>query len=277
MHNDQMGIAGIMQWFRDKLSETSNDFNWFWYHKYSVYLEDKMSKLYIRYIPKVEGEYRDFKIVESLKKYMQSNLGKNNIIAAPGYMSSYKKVKDFAQEFKDIVPNEEEFIFIGYFKCLNWEKLFGRTTSDIIISKHYNELQKTGKFKKIKIKISNKRDHRKMMFLFKIVADSSFDFESDILDKTNKDKFLSSIIVNAILIGSSNQSYNTYYGGGKGQADKGEADVLMFVSDESASFISETMDIEGTIVFEEICGIGSKSPHEYLKEILNDFLSKSLL
>lgn len=240
-------------------------------------LEDKMSKLYIRYIPKVEGEIKNFKIVESLKKYMQYNLGKNNIIAAPGYMSSYAKVKDFVQEFKDIVPKKEEFIFIGYFKCLNWEKMLGRITSNIIIEEHYNELQKTGKFKKLKIKISNKKDHRKMMFLFEIVANPSFDFKKDILDKKNKDIFLSSIIVNAILIGSSNQSYNTYYGGVKGKADKGEADVLMFVSDESASLIRENMNIEGTVVFEEICGIENKSPHEYLKEILNDFLSKSLL
>ena len=242
-----------------------------------VLSEDKMSKLYIRYIPKVEGENTDFKIVESLKKYMQSNLGKNNIIAAPGYMSSYAKVKDFVKEFKNIVPKKEEFVYIGYFKCLNWEKIFGRRTSNIIISEHYKELQKTGKFKKIKIRISNKKDHRKMIFLFEIVANSSFDFKVDILDKTNKDIFLSSIIVNAILIGSSNQSYNTYYGGGKGKADKGEADVLMFVSDESVNLIRENMDIEGTIVFEEICGIGNKSPHEYLKDILNDFLSKSLL
>ena len=32
-----------------------------------------MSKLYIRYIPKVEGGHKDFKIVKSLKKYMQTN------------------------------------------------------------------------------------------------------------------------------------------------------------------------------------------------------------
>lgn len=29
MHNNKMGMAGIMQWFRDKLSEASKDFNWF--------------------------------------------------------------------------------------------------------------------------------------------------------------------------------------------------------------------------------------------------------
>lgn len=236
-----------------------------------------MSKLYIRYIPKIEGENKDFKIVKSLKKYMQTNIGKNNIIAAPGYLSSYAKVKAFVQEFKDIVPLNEECLYIGYFNCLNWEKTFKKMTSKFIISKHYIELQNTGKFRKLKIKISNKRDHRKMMFLFKILEKPKFDFKNDILDKTNKDVFLSSIVVNAILIGSSNQSYNTYYGGGKGKADKGEADILMFVSDESVGSIRENEYIEGTVVFEEICGVGNKSPHDYLKEILEDFLAKSLL
>lgn len=40
----------------------------------------------------------------------------------------------------------------------------------------------------------------------------------------------------------------------------------MFVSDDSVSLIRENMNIEGTVVFEEICGVGNKSPHEYLKK-----------
>lgn len=61
-------------------------------------------------------------------------------------MSSYAKVKAFVQELKDIVPINEEFIFIGYFKCLNREKKFDSRTSNIIISENYRELQNTGKF-----------------------------------------------------------------------------------------------------------------------------------
>lgn len=73
-----------------------------------------------------------------------------------------------------------------------------------------------------------------MMFFFGINEDASFYFKRETLSLLTKDRFLNSITVNAVLVGSSNQSKTTYYGG------------------------------------------ASDPPHEYLKEMLRDFLSRSL-
>jgi len=230
-----------------------------------------MSKLCLMYIPKVEGESTDFKIVKSLEKCMCYYSGKNNIISSPGYLSRIKYVRDFVSKFKNIVPKGNN-IFIGYFKGMN--KFNSLSGSCDLIDEHYMELLSTGLFKQLKIKIANKADHRKMMFIYGIKRDSKFDFELEELNTKTKEKFLDSIVVNAVLIGSSNQSYSTYYGGASSRADKGETDVLMFVADK-AEKLEDDMYVEGTVIYEELIGT-KKEPHEYLKDILRDFLKNAL-
>lgn len=230
-----------------------------------------MEKLYVNYLPKIQGERPEFKIVKSLKKCMKYYAGNNNIISSPGYLSSKTSVLNFANEFKNIVPNGEK-IYIGYFKGMN--KISGSAVINLI-DEHYKEMQNTGKFKKLNMKISNKSDHRKMIFIYGIAEEALFNFDTDVLDIKTQDKFLDSIIVNAVLLGSSNQSYSTYYGGKKKQADKGEADLLLFTASKEASLRNE-MYVEGGIIFEEIINDKNKEPHDYLKEILKDFLSSAL-
>lgn len=228
--------------------------------------------LYINYLPKIQGENPDFKIVVSLKKCMKLYSGNNNIISSPGYLSSKTYVHDFVNEFSNIVPDGNK-IYIGYFKGMN--RISGSAVMNII-DEHYKEMQNMGKFEKLNMKISNRPDHRKMMFIYGIKAQPLFDFKTDILDVNSQDKFLESIIVNAVLLGSSNQSYSTYYGGKNRQADKGEADVLLFTLD-NAENLMEDMYVEGGIIFKEAMGGKYKEPHDYLKDILKDFLTTSLI
>ena len=229
-----------------------------------------MCKLYVSYIPKVQGETPDFKIIKTLKKCMAYYSGCNNIISSPGYLSNKTHVKDFVKEFKKVIPAKNK-VYIGYFKGMN--KLTALLGVDLI-DKHYKELVRTGKFIKLKMNIANKADHRKMMFIYGINENPTFDFEKEVLNKSTKDKFLRSITVNAILIGSSNQSYSTYFGGAKKRADKGEADILLFVPTDTTD-IKNKMYVEGTVVFEEV--IGANDPHDYLKDILKEFLSRTLV
>lgn len=231
-----------------------------------------MEKLYVNYIPKIQGEKPDFRIVKSLKKCMKYYNGNNNIISSPGYLSSKTNVQNFVNEFKNIVPNGNK-IYIGYFKSMN--KIAGSAVINLI-DEHYMEMQNTGKFEKLNMKISNKKDHRKMIFIYGIKEKSLFDFETDVLDIKTQDKFLDSIIVNAVLLGSSNQSYSTYYGGKNKQADKGEADILLFTSDIEES-LRDAMYVEGGVLFKEIISDKNKEPHDYLKDILKDFLSSALI
>lgn len=231
-----------------------------------------MEMLYVNYLPKIQGEKPDFKIIGSLKKCMKYYNGNNNIISSPGYLSSKTYVHDFAVEFGKLIPSGNK-IYIGYFKGMN--KISGSAVINLL-DEHYIEMYKTGKFKKLNIKISNKSDHRKMIFIYGIKEKASFDFEKDVLDIKTQDKFLDSIIVNAVLLGSSNQSYSTYYGGKKGKADKGEADILLFTADREES-LRDVMYVEGGVIFKEIISDKNKDPHDYLKDILKDFLSTALI
>ena len=227
-----------------------------------------MSKLQLIYIPKVAGEPSEFKIIRSLKNCMEYYKGKNNILSSPGYMGRMTSVNTFVTKFKEIVPPGDR-VYIGYFKGLTGK--MNPSGSTDIIDEFYLELLSTRKFKKLSITIADKPDHRKMMFFFGINEDASFDFKRETLSLLTKDRFLNSITVNAVLVGSSNQSKTTYYGGASGHADKGETDILMYVNDGSR--VPRFTD--GTVIFEAVLGL-SDTPHEYLKEMLRDFLSRSL-
>lgn len=229
-----------------------------------------MSKLYLSYIPKVSGETADFKIIKSLKKCMRFFKGKNNIISSPGYLSTSTYVKDFVNKFKDIVPTGDK-IYVGYFKGMN---TFNHATGSCdLIDEHYAEFLSTSSLTKLEIEISNKPDHRKMLFIFGINNNPTFNFDLKLTAASKKD-FLESITVNAVLIGSSNQSYNTYYGGTSGRATKGEADVLLFAADGPETMLND-MYVEGTVIFEEILSDKTEA-HQYLKDILDEFLSHAL-
>lgn len=230
-----------------------------------------MGKLYISYIPKVKGDGLEFKIVTVLKKCMRFYSENNNIISSPGYLSHAGSVADFADQFKDIVPTKDA-VYISYFTGIgNGMTPLGTT----LIELHYDALESTGKFKRLNVCDANKTDHRKMMFFYGIDNYEKFNrlFENaGMLNSKVMEAFLDSITVNAVLIGSSNQSFTTYYGRGRRPADKGEADVLMFVGKNSSPI--EEMYVDGTVIFEEICGVDD--PHDYLKSILADFLKSAL-
>ncbi len=105
------------------------------------------------------------------------------------------------------------------------------------------------------------------------------------------DAFLSSIHVEAVLIGSSNGSLNTYY---KSPTDKGEADWFMFldksfmqtlINDNNNNFdgcvLSNSLFVRRQYNGIDNAGLqGNKdehaNDHEYLKDILRDFLKHSL-
>lgn len=228
-------------------------------------------KMFITYIPKEEGETPDFKIVRVIDKYMRTYPDSSNIISSPGYLSLIPGVKDFANEFAKSVPAGKK-LYIGYGYGMNGSRIMSGKT---LIHEQYAELAMTKKFIPLNMNIRNKKDHRKMMFFFKENTVSSFDFAVDILDKSTLNQFLDSITVYAVLVGSTNQSYTSYYGGRKHKADKGEADVLLFAA-EDVKLLRQNMYVEGTIVFERRIGDTDRDPLEYFKGMLKEFLSNIL-
>lgn len=125
------------------------------------------------------------------------------------------------------------------------------------------------------VNLTKTYDHRKMIFFFNIKDEPPFDFDIDVLSRETKDNFINSIVVNAVLMGSSNQSFQTYFGGKDGIADKGEADILMFVSESEIEVNGNNMHVNGTITFKALDGIPSY-PREYLKQILIDYLDVAI-
>lgn len=69
------------------------------------YGDKGMEKIYVNYIPKIKGETPDFKIVSLLKKCMKYYSRNNNIISSPGYLSSKTYVKNFVNDFSNIIPS----------------------------------------------------------------------------------------------------------------------------------------------------------------------------
>ena len=119
------------------------------------------------------------------------------------------------------------------------------------------------------------------------------------LSLANYSDFLTNTKVRAIMIGSSNKSLQTYYGGSKGlSADKGEADVFMFVDDSDVKDAFVNTDdklLQDSIVISKSIKVPGNSENEreereenereenerdtdenYLKSILEDFLKNSL-
>ena len=111
-----------------------------------------------------------------------------------------------------------------------------------------------------------------MFFFMKIEND----FNEE-LTLENYDRFLETIEVRGVMIGSSNQSLQTYYGGSRRiPADKGEADIFMFVDAKVKDAIIETQDLIRNIVISKSLVTPGESDTSYLKSILEDFLRNSL-
>ncbi len=132
------------------------------------------------------------------------------------------------------------------------------------------------------------QDHSKVWFLY------SFDdvVEEDSRSVTGLEGFLASITVHAVIVGSSNVSDSTYFGGRDERFTYGEMDVALIACSEScedAVSQEEYLSSEellarylglsggeadrvlaeyGLTLFSKVYHIGGSSPHRYLKSML---------
>lgn len=179
--------------------------------------------LYTVYLPKVKGErLLDRKINILFKEFSQGLScicnGKYTVISSPGYLSrSDKEIENFFTHLSDILLGTS--ISLGFLKGMN---------SLDTIKKHYIIMDRLScasespfHFRRLLLNLDeNSDDHRKMLFF--LTHDEMID---EIVTVKTIDKFLESISVNGVLIGSSNQSNSSYF---DNNAKKGEADVFMF-------------------------------------------------
>ncbi len=209
-----------------------------------------MSKIYLFFVHKKTGHVSDspvFKLLSKFATYIRKN--DTFMVSLPGFMSTDKtNISKFCNKIKHLFPN-------AYFtKGMNGKyPLPGSTNVADVQNSFFNNMG---------LSIKTKRDHSKMMFFFKLNGSKK-------VDNFNELKKLKCF---AILIGSSNQSHQTYFGNldkrtGLLIAPYGEADALLLdidflkkqlarycdsESDSIALSLQESLSNYSTTVFKEI-------------------------
>lgn len=231
--------------------------------------------MYIAYLPKIKGEkVEDRRINKFLKFYIEKSSNKYSVIAAPGYMSTRPNTIDKYLSNLGNILNYGNKTEIGILNGMNGHHDNGNGMP--ILENHKGSLSKHG-FEEIKLNVNKEFDHRKMMCF---IVRNSIPKE---ITLDNLEDFLDNVYVGGILIGSSNQSYSTYF---KDNASKGESDIFMFDTSMDP-YIEHTIkmlklgetnsDSLNDIVFaESFFGNGHNDTQGFFKEILRNVLENGL-
>lgn len=122
--------------------------------------------------------------------------------------------------------------------------------SNIEIYNHHIQSYKNKGLKIIDCNLSDgSSDHSKVIVFFEVISHDTKDHNSVFnklkLAKQDIDSFIESVQTVAIIIGSSNQSCNTYFGNKylkpNSVADKGESDILLFTEKSLSREIEEKL------------------------------------
>ena len=153
---------------------------------------------------------------------------------------------------------------------------------------HEKYIQNKTGFGEVKI-INNRKDtdHRKMLcFVEKIDDDKDKMPTIDVISEDNVEDYLDSINVYAVLIGSSNFSFSTYF---EPKAKKGEADVFMFygykdsskdgtvriVNNNQTALVSMA-GLDNVVISESFFDAGNDNPAMFLKSIFSEMIKTYL-
>ena len=217
----------------------------------------------------------------------------NNLLVSPGYLSTSEgTIKNFFARFDQLLTTDNSgSIDIGFLRGMGSIAVF-----EGLVRLHEKELRGAAghvmSFRPVINLETTSKDHRKMLFFYSHDGIGYYpNTEAEVNQRLTKQDaldFAHSITVNAIAIGSSNFSNNTYFG----PFEKGESDVILLAHDSmkrSSDFTeiisafraaSSGNDNSGsnersTSIAEEFpesvfsesifC---SKEPHDYLKDIL---------
>ena len=227
-------------------------------------------------MPKYKGDIPDFNIIKVISTYMNHTNYDCEILSAPGYMNINKFTTDkFYDKIGPVLRRKKSGLLsstgVGIFNGMNGTR---RVLPGVTCRQLHEASIITHGLKLISLQCNKNQDHRKMMFFMEKKTKTFFD---DVITIKNYKKFLNTVVVRAVMVGSSNQNFTTYYGGNKQKADKGEADVFMFIGEEKIAkdvievgnadiVVSKSMNYEKDVAAEG-----------YLRKILEEFLKNSLI
>ena len=198
--------------------------------------------MYIIFGQKTKGARKEFPLNTQIKFLSDIFANECWILSLPGHMSRGDKVATYINDFNELINRSVKEQYIG----------FGNGYSSVNSRDAYiGEIQSNNAkylLRNYRIDLSNlqkrKNDHSKMLFYFQWGKDSLLRSAMENgceLSSDNIEAFFREISVIAIIIGSSNQSWQTYF---KKPADKGEADVLLL-----SSITNGSADISNEIAF----------------------------
>ncbi|MBQ8975834.1 MAG: hypothetical protein IJ078_00200 [Succinivibrionaceae bacterium] len=249
--------------------------------------------LELLYIPKYKGEKQLFKIGQVVSLVFEELCNRTlkfpfGIIMSPGYLSTTQNtIHEYVNKFLKVVNHQNKFrqmyagLFVGMNGGINVNK-----QSNTILDQHLCEF-KSKQINQLMFKSKPKnKDHRKMIFFFVFKSDPKV-FLPSTITKTDIHSFTENISVEYMLVGSSNQSNNTYY---SSTASHGEADILFF----NNSDFEEMVKKEDLLIHDDnyLSGCVLSKVHEersslhpnfrfdsmnYLNAVLRDFLINNLL
>lgn len=217
------------------------------------------------YIPKYRNEKRPFKITQIIQRVIL-NEDVDGLIFLPGYMSSSQgTIQNFISQMQNLgVKNKTVLLFNG----MNGSDHL--PLGNNIRDEHLKVFAQNNTILNF-IQKKNLKDHRKMLFFFKCCLKDDLNRSIFIDDLSS---FFSSIKIIGMLIGSSNQSFSTYFS----TAQKGEADLLML--HDGASFGNYKLDTndneengKNTLIMATSNSVSDSD--EYFKNILRDIFENS--
>ena len=230
--------------------------------------------MYVVYMPKYKGDIPDFNIIKVISTYMDHTNYDCEILFAPGYMNINKYTTDkFYDKISPIFCRKKsgssQIAEVGISNGMNGTR---RVSAGVTCRQLHEASIVSHGLKLISLQCNKNQDHRKMIFFL----EKKTDFKDAITIKNYK-KFLNTVVVRAVMIGSSNQNFTTYYGGNKKKADKGEADVFMFIGQEKIA--DNIIDVENVniVVSKSMNYKDDYAAEAYLRNILEDFLKNNLI
>ena len=189
--------------------------------------------MYLIYGQKNKGERsKQFPLNAQIKFLSDLFDNKCWIFSMPGYLSKGENVENYLTKFNELIKCSGNTQYIG----------FGNGYHSIQSRRDYIEkidelCTKQSKFYlknyKVNLPDNNRHNHSKALFYFSW-KDNNNMFKKELesceqsLSSSNLCEFLKSIYVRAIIVGSSNQSFRTYF---SEIADKGETDFLVIKSE----------------------------------------------
>ncbi len=205
-------------------------------------------------------------------EHFASEEDKLTIISCPGYVPSTENAaKKYGNNFMNpIETHTERFGFFGGMHDPGSDRFtkFKNAINDHLAHNNLN------------IHIMKNSDHRKMLFFIK-ESESSKKYTD--IDNANWADYLNTISVKAVLIGSSNQSFSTYFGG----SVKGECDLLLYISDSKYglppsknaddNYTEDNMWNNATVVSKAVklkAGSPEKTLKKMLEEVFDHYVTK---